>query len=633
MSFTSYNDKLTYEQECPWAERDVPVTMYQQIAKTAQKYGTRPALSFQIESGQRDKAVTLSWEELHGEICRMANLLHSLDIGPEDRVAYMLPNCPEAVLAYLGGCVAGQVLPINPLLEAEQIASILRETGARVLITLAPFPRSDVAEKAAQALALAPQVKTVLTVDLAPYLGLPKRWLVPLIRPKAPQWPTGVAVRPLAPELAAQNTRLDFEDVAEDRVAAIFHTGGTTGMPKLAGHRYSGMVYNGWLGATLLFAETDVIMCPVPLFHIFACHVTMLAAVFSGAHVVFPTPQGYRGAGVMDNFWKLCERWKITFIITVPTALSALMQRPVNADISSVQAAFSGSAPLPLELYNRFSEAAGVNVVEGYGLTEATCLVSCNPPSGNKKVGSVGIPLPYTNVRILKETPVGRVDCDTNEIGEICVANPGVVPGGTYTEHLKNVGLYADDIYLRTGDLGRLDEEGYLWITGRAKDLIIRGGHNIDPAMIEEALLGHPAVAMAGAIGQPDAYAGELPCVYVELVDGAEASVQELMDHCGEHVHERAARPKHLDILDVLPKTAVGKVFKPELRKLAIARVYNEALKGAGLEAQVSEVIDDKTTGLTAIITSNAASAEEISTVLGSFTRPWRLASPSSSVS
>jgi len=383
------------------------------------------------------------------------------------------------------------------------------------------------------------------------------------------------------------------------------------------------MIYNGWLGHKLLFSEDDNIMCPLPLFHVFACQVILMPAISSGAHVVFPTPQGYRGEGVFDNFWKLIERWKITFIITVPTAISAKMQRPIDADVSTVKTAFSGSAPLPVELFHRFEKATGITIVEGYGLTEATCLVSCNPTDGEKKIGSIGIPFPYTDVKIVKGTADGPVESALDEIGEICVSNPGVYPGNTYTEAAKNVDLYYFDKYLRTGDLGRIDEDGYLWITGRAKDLIIRGGHNIDPAEIEEALLGHKAVAFAGAIGQPDAHAGELPCAFVELVDGASVTPEELMEFCKLHVHERAAIPKHMTILDELPKTAVGKVFKPDLRRNAITRVYNDALLKAGLAARVENVIDDKKRGLVAQVEANGISSDKIAKVLGGFTRPW----------
>jgi fatty-acyl-CoA synthase/long-chain acyl-CoA synthetase len=355
--------------------------------------------------------------------------------------------------------------------------------------------------------------------------------------------------------------------------------------------------------------------------------VILMACIKSGAHVVFPTPAGYRGEGVFDNFWKLCERWKISFVITVPTAVSALMQRKVDADLSTVKNAFSGSAPMPMELFTRFEAATGMKVIEGYGLTEATCLVSCNPPEGEKKVGSVGVPFPYTDVRIYKLAEGQPVECDTDEVGEICISNPGVFPGNTYTEAAKNTDLYHHETYLRTGDLGRIDGDGYLWITGRAKDLIIRGGHNIDPADIEEALMAHHDVAMAGAIGQPDAHAGEMPCAYVELVEGGSATGADLLEHCKIHVHERAAIPKYIEVLDELPKTAVGKVFKPELRKHAITRIYNAALGEAGIAAQVSSVVDDKKRGLVAQLTRTGEADEEaIGHVLGQFTRPWEWA-------
>jgi fatty-acyl-CoA synthase len=234
------------------------------------------------------------------------------------------------------------------------------------------------------------------------------------------------------------------------------------------------------------------------------------------------------------------------------------------------------------------------------------------PGSRRKKIGSVGIPFPYTDVKILIHTSDGGVaELAPDDVGEICVANPGVFPGSTYTESDKNLNLFHYDTYLRTGDLGRIDRDGYLWITGRAKDLIIRGGHNIDPAEIEEALAGHDAVAMAGAIGQPDAYAGEMPCAYVELVSGAHATPEELMDYAKARIAERAAHPKHIEILPELPKTAVGKVFKPDLRRLAITRVYDAALAEAGLAARVKEVVEDKKMGLVAHLERTATSTKQ----------------------
>lgn len=627
-SFASLGDIKAIEAESPWADRNVAQSIYDFLSRTRAAHGTRPAISYQLLSGPKDPAQTLTWNDLHARVTQAANLFRSLGVGETDVVAYVLPNCLETAVTLLAGATAGIVNPVNPLLEAEQISAILRETRAKVVVTLRAFPKTDVPQKVAEAVRHAPSVKTVLEVDLVSYLTPPKSWIVPLVRPKN-HLRHSANVLNFATEVARQPAdRLTFADRTTDHVAAYFHTGGTTGMPKVAQHKAQGMIYNGWLGARLLFRETDTVLCPLPLFHVFAAYPILMSMIASGAHVVFPTPAGYRGEGVFDNLWKLIERWKVSYLVTVPTALSALMQRPINADISTLRGAFSGSAPLPIELFNRFENATGVQIVEGYGLTECTCLVSVNPPEGNKKIGSVGIPFPHTHVRILTSDGAGGVrDCGTDVVGEICVSNPGVFAGSTYTEVDKNRDLFAEGLYLRTGDLGRIDADGYLYITGRAKDLIIRGGHNIDPALIEEALIGHPAVAFVGAIGQPDAHSGELPCAYVELVKGGAVTVDELADYARLHIKERAAQPKHIEILAELPKTAVGKVFKPDLRRRAITRVYDAALADADLPARVSEVIEDKKRGLVACLVKSAPVEDAaVNAVLGQFAQGWKWA-------
>lgn len=623
--FASHADVMAIEAESSWDARAMPKSMYAFLSQTEAAHGPRSAISFQLQSGPKDPSKTLTWTELKGRVTQAANLFRSLGVGEKDVVAYVLPNALETAVTLIGGAVAGIVNPINPLLDPDQIAAILRETKAKVVVTLRAFPKTDVPQKVAAALVHAPNVTHVLEVDLNDYLSPPKSWIVPLVRPKNPI-AHKAKVLDFRAECAKQpKDRLTFADRTSDHVAAYFHTGGTTGMPKVAQHMISGMIYNGWLGKRLLFKETDIVMCPLPLFHVFAAYPIMMSTIASGMHAVFPTPQGYRGEGVFDNFWKLIERWKVTYMVTVPTALSALMQRPVDADVSTLRGAFSGSAPLPIELFNRFEKATGVQIVEGYGLTECTCLVSINPPEGGKKIGSVGLVFPYSRVRILAFDGAGQArDCAPDEVGEICVASPGVYTGNTYTEADKNKNLFADG-YLRTGDLGRLDAEGYLFITGRAKDLIIRGGHNIDPALIEEAMMANPQVAFVGAIGQPDKHAGEVPCAYIELVKGATITEAELMDFAQAHISERAALPKHIQILAELPKTAVGKVFKPDLRRLAITRVYDAALQEAGLNAQITRVIEDKKRGLVAQVTGEGTDAQ-ITAALGDFIQPWERA-------
>ena len=377
-----------------------------------------------------------------------------------------------------------------------------------------------------------------------------------------------------------------------------------------------------------MFTEKDVLICPLPMFHVLAAYPVFMSCLVSGAQMVMVTPQGYRGAGVFLNFWKLVERWRVTFMIMVPTAATRLMQVKVDADVSTLRFAISGSAAMPRELFERFEQATGVTILEGYGMTESTCLISINPPHGERKIGSVGLPFPYSDVRILHCDASGAVlrSCGVDEVGEICVSNPGV-SAETYTDPRKNVGSVTPDGYLRTGDLGRVDSDGYIWITGRAKDLIIRGGHNIDPALIEEALMTHPDVAFAGAIGQPDRHSGEVPAAFVELVDGSGATADDLLRHVRERIAEHAAIPKHIEIMEELPKTAVGKIFKPDLRRLSVKRIYDAALERAEIPARVARVVEDRRLGLVAELETRDGAARDdgaVGHVLGEFLTPWR---------
>ncbi|MEN8874819.1 MAG: AMP-binding protein, partial [Pacificibacter sp.] len=259
--FASLAARDIIDAEMAFEDRDIGKTIYERLTRTKEAFGARPAFSYQITSGATDKAETLTWNDLHGQVTQAANMFRALGISETDVVAYILPNTNETALTFLGGMVAGIVNPINPLLDATQIASILRETNAKVVVTLKPFPKTDIPQKVAEAVKNAPNVTTVLEVDMLHYLTPPKSWIVPLIRPKNPASTNHQAdVLEFTKELSKHPTTLTFKDTPEDRVAAYFHTGGTTGMPKVAQHKNSGMLYNGWLGARLLFDETDNIM-------------------------------------------------------------------------------------------------------------------------------------------------------------------------------------------------------------------------------------------------------------------------------------------------------------------------------------------------------------------------------------
>lgn len=620
-------EKTPFDEACPYA------TLTDYIAAACARSGDAPAVSFQLKGGADERLFTTSYSDLWRQVVAFANALYALGVKPGDTVAIALPNMPETVVALLAGHLIGVAAPINPMLEPDAIGGILEESGAEIVVTLRSFMKTDVAQKMAQALESAPKVRHVVEVDLLPYLPAALKPIAATLRPKRP-YPRALAAHPFRKMVdRAPGDRLSFERrIKGEDLGAYYHTGGTTGSPKLAMHTQRSMLANSFAIQSLVLRSNDVSLVALPLFHVFASYVLLFAPLGAGAHVVLASPQGFRGDGVLDNFWKLIERHRVSFMAAVPTAIAALNTRPVNADVSTLRYLISGAAPLPTALFRSFEQETGVRILEGYGMTEATCVTSCNPPDGERKIGSVGFPLPWTNAAICQFDAEGALSriCGQDEIGEICFSGPNIFAGYRSAERTKGVFFSMEEggeRWIRTGDLGRIDADGYIWITGRAKDVIIRGGHNIDPGMIEEALAAHPAVAHVGAIGQPDVYAGEIPCAYVELQPGASASEEELLAFAAEHVQERAGRPARVRIMAELPKTTVGKIFKPALRKEAIARVYGETLAGAGLKAEI-EVVDDPNLGMCAELRPVGAFDEAAAhAALDGFPRPWRILS------
>jgi fatty-acyl-CoA synthase len=331
------------------------------------------------------------------------------------------------------------------------------------------------------------------------------------------------------------------------------------------------------------------------------------------------TPQGYRGDGVLRHFWQLVERFRASTFSAVPTILATLAaQAPDGADIRTLRQVFCGAAPLPAEVARRFEDVTGVPVCEGYGLTETACLVTLNPASRARRAGTVGLRLPHQDLAIWKIGPDGRATgaCAPGETGVIGVRGPNVFPG--YLRASDNDGIWLAPGWLNTGDLGWLDADGFLHLAGRAKDLIIRGGHNIDPAMIEDALLKHPAVALAAAVGQPDEHAGELPVAYVTLKPDADATPDSLLAAARALVPERAAVPVRIDVLDRMPLTPIGKVAKLDLRMRAASRVLRERLARDGIEACV-DVVPDARHGMLAVLRGHAGACERARVALGRF--------------
>lgn len=607
------------------------------LARRERETPDKPALSFQLGTDPAEQADVMDWRALAQAARQAANLFRAEGLGDEDVVALILPNTPETVTAMLGAMMGASVAAINPLLETEHIAAILRETRAKVVVALAPTPRSDIFDKAHAAAAHAPDVRVIYTVDVMRHLPLPRRILARgLMLAKTAR--AKIRPRKAAPPVrdfrhachSMSGARLTFTETVEDRPLACFHTGGTTGTPKVVQHMRSGILFNAAMGHILLLDQGDnVIMSPLPLFHIFGVYIGLMPCVYGGGHMVMIAPAGYRAEGMFDNIWRLIEKYRASFLLAVPTAVAAMLQKPVDGDVSSLRQVLCGAAPLPVEVFRRFLAETGVEVVEGYGMTEATCLVSGNPRDGEKKVGSVGLPIPLLDVEIrATEQSDPSEPCPLGEIGEICIRSPVIRVGQVYTNAAANQDLFTADGWLRTGDLGRMDEDGYLWITGRAKDLIIRGGHNIDPALIEDAALRFPGVALAAAVGQPDAHAGEVPCLYVQPAQGQSIDTAALMRFLETAIPERAAIPKWVGVLEALPVTAVGKIFKPEMRHLAIARVLGQELADAGVMGLTVRAIADKTTGTRVILSGSdpALVQDKVKEVMGRYALAWELA-------
>lgn len=580
-------------ESTPLSERDLPSSTFELIRRTAQTSPEAAALSFILQGTGEETPLRLNYAELLGKITQTANAFHRLGLRPGKAVSFLLPNLPQTHYTIWGGEAAGIVNAINPLLDPEHIAELIHASNSELLVTLAPFPGTDLWAKVEALRGQLPELKAVLCVDMANLLPEPQRSAL-----KAQRGPLPEGVLDFDETIAAcpadhlESGRV----IAADDIASYFHTGGTTGTPKLAPHSHGNEVAMAYsMNLVTRFGVGDVTLCGLPLFHVNGVIVTGLTAFIGGAEVLLATPQGYRNTTLISNFWKVIARHKVSFFSGVPTIYAGLLQIPSEGhDLSSLKYALCGAAPMPVELIRQFEAKTGLTLLEGYGLTEGTCGSCANPPAGERRPGSIGLPMPYCEVRIKVLDEQGRYlrDAEQDEIGNLCIRGATVFKG--YLQASKNAGIWVDGDWFNTGDLGRVDADGYIWLTGRSKDLIIRGGHNIDPQMIEEALHKHPAVAMAAAVGKPDEKAGELPVVYVQLKPGAQTSETELLEHAAAHIPERAAVPKDAWIIDAIPLTAVGKTFKPALRFDAIARVYQAAVDELHPDVRVEVLSDDK---------------------------------------
>ena len=526
-----------------------------------------------VENGDPQASpVQVTYRELARRSTQASNLFYSLGVQKEDGVLLLMPTLPQLYFSLYGGIATGITCVVNWMLKSDHLAELIRNARTRVLVVLGPTPGYEIWENVQAIRDQLPEDLQILSVQALGGRKLPESDFDDLC-----------AKQP--------GDKLAFErKFGADDIGGYVHSGGTTGSPKLVRLAHRGFCYKAWAhGATGGPGKSDSIFADYPLFHVAGVLSRGILSIVHGMMVMIPSALGARDKRFIANYWKFVEKYRITQFTGVPTTLSVLAKNlPTTEDVSTLKkVATSGSAPLPVETARELERGLGIRVLLTYGSTEYTTGATQPPREGDPRFGSTGMRVPYTQVRPVELDSEGNIArfCEPNELGIIVVKGPGVTPG--YVDPKQNVGIFTRDGYFKSGDCGRVDEDGFLWITGRVKDLIIRGGHNIDPQTIEHAIRKHPAVLHVAAVGKPDSYAGELPIAYVQRVNDSTATAEEILTFAEAHIPERPAVPRDLHFIDTMPVTDIGKPDKVGLRfdaaKRHYTRVLGEALQGDAL--------------------------------------------------
>lgn len=528
--------------------------LYRLLEEAVAKFGELPCTNF---LGKR-----LDYAEIGRLVERAAAGLQRLGVGKGTKVGLLLPNSPTFIVYFFAVLKAGgTVVNFNPLYTVSELAAQVKDSDTELMVTLdlkVLFEKVD-------ALLQSDVLKRAVVCSFPTLLPAAKAALFRLFRSKD-------LARPLASP-ARERIVLEAEVLAGDGrparvaidpltdVAVLQYTGGTTGTPKGAMLTHANVYVNvqqvsSW--APDLKDGSERVLGVLPFFHVFALTVVMNFGVAKGAEIVIMPRFS------LDEALKLIDKTKPTVMPGVPTLFNAIMNHPKikSFDLSSLNFCLSGGAALPIEVKQRFEAITGCTVVEGYGLSETSPVVTCNPLEGPVKIGSIGLPLPGTVISLRdladpsKEVPVG-------EKGEICIKGPQVMLG--YYKRPEETAEQTVGEFLRTGDVARMDDEGFFFIEDRIKDLIISSGFNVYPRRIEEAIYEHAAVAEVTVIGIKHAKRGEAPKAFVRLRPGASATAAELLEHLKPRI-SKIEMPAVIEFRDELPKTMIGKLSKKELK-------------------------------------------------------------------
>ncbi len=549
-----------YPRTVDWYQRFEPAPVYALLDASVARFAGRPCTSFYGK--------TLTYRELGVLVDRAAAGLQTIGVMKGTKVGLFMPNCPTFVIYYFAILKAGgTVVNYNPLYALDELTYQARDSETELMVTLDLKALFDKVE----ALMRAGTLRRTVVASFAALLPRSRSILFRLFKRGELARPDKSAVADRIvhdADLLAGAGQLLQQPIDPDKdIAVLQYTGGTTGTPKGAMLSHTNVTVNAaqsvaWAGG--LVEGRERMLAALPFFHVFAMTVCMNFAMRLGAEIVM-MPRF-----VLSEAMKLIQTTKPTVMPGVPTMFVAMLGHPNLAgfDLSSLKYCVSGGAPLPIEVKQRFEALTGCTVVEGYGLSEASPVVTCNPPDGPVKPGSIGQPLPGTVVS-LRDLADPTREVEPGEKGEICVNGPQVTKG--YWKRPEDTANQFVGAFLRTGDVATMDDEGFIFIVDRIKDLIISSGYNVYPRRIEDALYEHPAVEEATVVGIKDNYRGEAPKAFVKLRSGAKATADDLRKHLEDRI-SKIEMPAEFEFRQQLPKTMIGKLSKKELKAEEDAR-------------------------------------------------------------
>lgn len=535
-----------YEPGVPHSIDYPEVPLYQFLDDSAKNYPDNTATIFD--------GAELTYKELQSQVNKFARALGELGVKKGDRVAIMLPNCPQAVISYYGALRAGAiVVETNPLYVERELAYQFNDSGAKTLVVLdLLWPRvKNIREKT--------KLRNIIITSLSEYREDVK------VKPQE----GCLSFKDLIEKAPEEAPKIK---VAPEDVALFQYTGGTTGRSKGVMLTHRNLVCNA-IQAAKWFPDfepgQEIVLSALPFFHVYGMTCSMNVSILMGGPMILVwNPRDIKG------LLEASDKHKPTFFLGVPTLYVAIENFPEvrKYNISSIRMCFSGAAPLPMEVIRKFEELTGGGLVEGYGLTEASPVTHINPFRGTAKAGSIGVPVPDTDCKIV-DIETGTRELEVGQAGEICIRGPQVMKGYWNKPHETKEALR--DGWLYTGDIAKMDEDGYFYIVDRKKDMIIAGGYNIYPREIDEVLYSHPKVLDAVAVGIPDPYRGETVKAYIVLKEGQSATEEEIIEFCKKNLAIYKV-PKLVEFRPALPKTLVGKVLRRVLREEEVRKKGEE---------------------------------------------------------